>query len=180
LRTVVDEVLLLVKHELTRSNTTYTIKIPDDLPHVHLDLSKFEQVLINLIINAVHAMSDSDERKIEIRARSESLEDVVKNEGARKYEVFRTGDRVIILEIVDTGSGIDKKDSSRLFDPFFTTKATGKGTGLGLSVVRKIVNLHGGEITIKNRTLHRGAVARIILPTRLDTTKVSVSSKESK
>lgn len=180
LRIVVDEVLLLVKHELTRSNTICKINIPDDLPHVHLDLSKFEQVLINLVINAVHAMSDSDDKTIEIRARSESLEDVVKNEGARKYEVFRTGDRVVILEIVDSGSGIDKKDVSRLFDPFFTTKATGKGTGLGLSVVRKIVNLHGGEITIKNRSLHRGAIARIILPTKLDTGKVSVKSKESK
>ncbi|MCG8602147.1 MAG: ATP-binding protein, partial [Verrucomicrobiales bacterium] len=178
LQNVMDDVLLLVKHELTRSNTTVSLSIPDDLPHVFLDLSKFEQVLINLIINAVHAMENTRKAKLEIRARCESLDDVVKNEGARKYEVFRSGDRVVILEIVDNGSGIDKKDASRLFDPFFTTKATGVGTGLGLSVVRQIVKLHGGEITIRNRQLHRGAIVRIILPTKLETTRVSL--KQSK
>lgn len=180
LKDVIDEVLLLVKHELTRSNTTVKVEIPDDLPLVYLDRSKFEQVLINLIINAVHAMKESEESKLEIRARSETLEDVVKNQGARKYEVFRSGDKVVILEIADNGSGIDKKDLTRLFDPFFTTKATGVGTGLGLSVVRKIVNLHGGEITLRNRTLHRGAVARIVLPTKLETGKVKTQSKKTK
>lgn len=177
LKLVIDDVLLLVKHELTRSNTKVKISIADDLPHVFLDLSKFEQVLINLIINAVHAMSKSVSPLLEIRARSESLESVVKNEGARTREVFRSGDRVVILELVDNGSGIEKKDVNRLFDPFFTTKATGKGTGLGLSVVRKIVELHGGEISIRNRQINKGAIARIILPTKLETGKVKTKVK---
>lgn len=176
LKLVIDDVLLLVKHELTRSNTKVKISIADDLPHVFLDLSKFEQVLINLIINAVHAMSKSASPLLEIRARSESLESVVKNEGARTREVFRSGDRVVILELVDNGSGIEKKDVNRLFDPFFTTKATGKGTGLGLSVVRKIVELHGGEISIRNRQISKGAIARIILPTKLETGKVKTKA----
>lgn len=177
LKLVIDDVLLLVKHELTRSNTKVKISIADDLPHVFLDLSKFEQVLINLIINAVHAMSKSASPLLEIRARSESLESVVKNEGARTREVFRSGDRVVILELVDNGSGIEKKDVNRLFDPFFTTKATGKGTGLGLSVVRKIVELHGGEISIRNRQINKGAIARIILPTKLETGKVKTKGQ---
>ena len=177
LKPVIDDVLLLVKHELTRSNTKVKISIADDLPHVFLDLSKFEQVLINLIINAVHAMSKSASPLLEIRARSESLESVVKNEGARTREVFRSGDRVVILELVDNGSGIEKKDVNRLFDPFFTTKATGKGTGLGLSVVRKIVELHGGEISIRNRQINQGAIARIILPTKLETGKVKTKGQ---
>lgn len=169
---VIDEVLLLVKHELTRSNTKVNVRIEKDLPLVFLDMSKFEQVLINLIINAVHAMAGVESKLIKIRARSESLEEVVKNQGARKREVFRSGDRVVILEIIDNGHGIAPSDANRLFDPFFTTKATGVGTGLGLSVARRIVELHGGELTLENREKDPGAVARLILPTKLETAKV--------
>lgn len=169
---VLDEVLLLTKHELTRSNTQVTVKIEDDLPMVFLDMSKFEQVLINLIINAVHAMADASARQLTIRARAESLEDVAKNEGARTREVFRRGDRVVILEIIDTGCGIAPSDTGRLFDPFFTTKATGLGTGLGLSVARRIVELHGGQLTLRNRARQRGAIARLTLPTKPGTGKV--------
>lgn len=169
---IVDEVLLLVKHELTRSNTKVNLRIEKDLPPVFLDVSKFEQVLINLIINAVHAMDGVSAKQLKIRARSESLDDVVKNEGARKREVFRSGDRVVILEIHDQGHGIDPADANRLFDPFFTTKATGLGTGLGLSVARRIVELHGGELTLENHEKEPGAVARIILPTKIETGKV--------
>lgn len=178
LKNIVDEVLLLVKHELTRSNTQVEVKIPDDLPHVYLDLSKFEQVLINLIINAVHAMKKTRKPQLVITARSDSLDSVVKDEGARKIEVFRSGDRVVILEIADNGTGIKNQDASRLFDPFFTTKPTGLGTGLGLSVARKIVELHGGEVTLLNKESGKGAIARLILPTKLETGKVDTSQKK--
>lgn len=177
LNALVDEVLLLTKHELTRSNTRVSVHVPRNLPPVLLDLSKFEQVLINLIINAVHAMGKADEPHLQIRARSESLQSVVKNQGARKFEVFRDGDQVVILEVIDNGCGIQNKDSNRVFDPFFTTKATGVGTGLGLSVARKIVDLHGGELTLSNREDEQGAVARMILPTKMETTKVKTKSK---
>lgn len=177
---VIDEVLLLIKHELTRSNTKVTVKIDPNLPMVFLDMSKFEQVLINLIINAVHAMVDSEPRIIKIRVRSESLEDVIKNEGARTREVFRSGDRVVILEIIDNGCGIAPNDAGRLFDPFFTTKATGLGTGLGLSVARRIVELHGGQLFLRNRTGQRGTIARLILPTKLGTGKVRITSLGAK
>lgn len=180
LNRVIDEVLLLIKHELTRSNTSVTVKIEGDLPMVFLDMSKFEQVLINLIINAVHAMADTGPRQLKIRARAESLEDVAKNEGARTREVFRSGDRVVILEIIDNGCGIATSDAGRLFDPFFTTKATGLGTGLGLSVARRIVELHGGQLTLRNRTRERGAIARLILPTKPGTGKVRTRTKDPK
>ncbi len=171
---VIEEVLLLVRHELTRTTTNVTIDIEEDLPHVFLDMSKFEQVMINLVINAVHAMQNTPKAELLIRGRSERIKDVIKNQGARKYEVFREGDRVVILDIIDNGTGIDKGDVNRLFDPFFTTKATGLGTGLGLSVAKKIVALHGGNLTLTNREDGNGAVARLILPTEVDTGKVSL------
>ncbi len=77
--------------------------------------------------------------------------------------------------IIDNGSGIDKGHANRLFDPFFTTKATGVGTGLGLSVAKKIVALHGGSLTLENREDGKGARARLILPTQIDTGKVALA-----
>ncbi len=179
LGTVIDEVLLLINYELTRSHTSVKVTIDPDLPMVFLDMSKFEQVLINLIINAVHAMADSGVREVRIRARSEALDDVIKNEGARTRDVFRSGDRVVVLEIIDNGCGIAPGDAGRLFDPFFTTKATGLGTGLGLSVARRIVELHGGQLTLRNRSRERGAIARLTLPTRLETGKVRTTAKQA-
>lgn len=180
LHRIIDDVLLLVKHELTRANVKVNVRIEKELPLVFLDLSKFEQVLINLIINAVHAMAGSESKVLKIRARAESLETVVKNEGARKREVFRSGDRVVILELFDNGTGIAPADAGRLFDPFFTTKATGMGTGLGLSVARRIVELHGGELSLENRGKEPGAVARLTLPTKLETAKVHTDSSGGK
>ncbi len=177
---IIDEVLLLVKHELTKSSVKVSVRIEKDLPLVYLDMSKFEQVLINLIINAVHAMSGTENRQIKIRARAEALETVIKNEGARKREVFRTGDRVVILEIIDNGCGIAPSDSNKVFDPFFTTKATGLGTGLGLSVARRIVELHGGQLSLVNRVKEQGAIARLILPTKLETGKVKTLTNPTK
>ena len=177
---IIDEVLLLVKHELTKSSVKVSVRIEKDLPLVYLDMSKFEQVIINLIINAVHAMSAMETRQIKIRARAEALDTVVKNEGARKREVFRTGDRVVILEIIDNGCGIAPSDSNKLFDPFFTTKATGLGTGLGLSVARRIVELHGGQLSLVNRVKEQGVIARIILPTKLETGKVKTVPNPTK
>lgn len=171
---IIDEVLLLAKHELVRSNVEVDISIEEKLPLVFLDTSKFEQVLINLVINALHAMEGASPKKLTIRARTEVLEDVPRNEGARKREIFRQGDRVVVMEILDTGSGIASSDSTRIFDPFFTTKATGKGTGLGLSVARRIVELHDGLLKLENRLDGHGAIARLVLPTKLGTGHVRI------
>ncbi len=158
-------VLLLMRHEITKASVKVEEYFEKSPAWIRVDRNKFEQVLINVMINAIHAMADNaGPRELTITVRSDSLDEVARNEGARTARHFRSGDRVVIIEVKDNGSGIRKEDIGKVFDPFFTTKATGKGTGLGLSVVRKIVELHQGVITLRNRLLERGAVMQITLP----------------
>ena len=72
---------------------------------------------------------------------------------------------MIIIEVLDTGDGIDEKIKDELFDPFYSTRSTGDGTGLGLSVTQSIVEMHRGIVTLENREDQQGACARLIFPT---------------
>jgi signal transduction histidine kinase len=83
--------------------------------------------------------------------------------GVRGTDSFQVGQRAIVIEVEDTGTGIDENCRPRLFDPFFTTKAPGKGTGLGLAVCKSIVGLHGGTIRIGNKEGGGGARATVVL-----------------
>ncbi len=76
---------------------------------------------------------------------------------------------MIITEVQDTGKGIPEEHLARIFDPFFTTKPTGVGTGLGLSVVKKIMDLHGGAIDIRNRPLG-GVMVTLLMRAPLEKT----------
>ena len=159
---LIEQSLLLVRHELTKGGVNVDIEFEKALPQVMIDGAKFEQVLVNLFINATHAMSKTARPKLEVRVFSEKLEEVPRDEGARTAHHLRSGDEVLILEVKDNGCGISDENLQKIFDPFFTTKATGIGTGLGLSVVRKIIELHGGTISLRNRLLG-GVSVKIIL-----------------
>ncbi|MCB1230715.1 MAG: PAS domain-containing protein [Verrucomicrobiae bacterium] len=159
---LIEQSLLLVRHELTKNGVNVDIEFEKELPKVMVDGAKFEQVLVNLFINAIHAMAKSDRPKLEVLVYSEKLDQVPRDEGARTAHHLRSGDEVVILEVKDNGCGISEANLRKIFDPFFTTKATGLGTGLGLSVVSKIVELHGGAIRIRNRLLG-GVTVRIML-----------------
>ncbi|MBI5201542.1 MAG: response regulator [Elusimicrobia bacterium] len=95
------------------------------------DAVGLQQVFLNLIVNAAHAMASSPVRRLEI----ERIE----------------AERRMLLRFKDTGEGISEENLQRLFTPFFTTKPSGKGTGLGLSICRRIVGQHGGEIRVESR-----------------------------
>ncbi len=150
---LVEHALLLVRHELKKNSVGIDLLFEDDLPDLKIDSAKFEQVLVNLLINAVHAMNDTAHPKIEIEVTSSKLVGVERDEGMRSAQHLRDGDDVVVLKLKDNGSGISEENLQKIFDPFFTTKSTGVGTGLGLSVVRKIVELHNGWIEIGNRLL---------------------------
>ncbi len=144
---IVDSCLPFLRHELTRDRIKLIVDQADDLPDMMVDVQKFEQVVINLAINAIHAMVDGG-GELKLRTRWKVLKGMSSDDGRRTREHLRNGDTVTVLEIEDTGPGIPKENLSRVFDPFFTTKATGEGTGLGLSICKKIIELHHGLIRI--------------------------------
>lgn len=112
-----------------------------DLPEVECILSQINQVVMNLLVNAAHAIEEFG--KITIRTRHQ-------------------GDTVT-LEVEDTGKGISGEHLNRIFEPFFTTKGIGKGTGLGLSLSFNIIKKHNGEIEVHSQP-GQGTRFRITLP----------------
>jgi signal transduction histidine kinase len=136
---MVEQSLLLVKHELDKSRVTLVKKFADTLPPLMLDRFKTEQVLVNLFTNAIHAMPDGGMLTVKT--------------GLRPLAGGAAGNhkRAVVVEVDDTGTGIPKDKLEKIFDPFFTTKPTGKGTGLGLSVARQLIEMQRGRIEIRNR-----------------------------
>ncbi len=146
---VISDALALVEYPLRQARVNLIQEIDGDLPHVSVDSTKMEQVLVNLMINAMHAMNGGG--TLTVRAFSRILSGVKRDEGVRTAGHLREGDRIVRIEVDDTGTGIDEAIMSKLFDPFFTTKPTGTGTGLGLAVCRRIVELHSGILELENR-----------------------------
>ncbi|MGK0190444.1 MAG: signal transduction histidine kinase [Verrucomicrobiales bacterium] len=159
--TLLKSALLLVEHELKSRSITVVEDLESPLPNLRVDPRKMEQVIINLIMNAAHAMDGKTTKVLTLKTSSAVMEGIAPNPGARTREHLRSGDKVVTICIEDTGGGIPADALSKIWDPFFTTKATGIGTGLGLSVTRKIMELHQGQITLENT--ENGAVAKITL-----------------
>ena len=162
LNTVLEESLLLVKYELSKKNISLDKQLDDELPDVELDRNKMKQVFINIFMNAVHAMNKDG--TLTVKTYSTQLTKELYNLHCKNTKHFKTGDKAIIVEIEDTGTGIPEDKIDKLFEPFFTTKPTGIGTGLGLSVTRNIIDLHKANISIMNRKAG-GASVSIIFKT---------------
>src|SRR6266850_2832263 len=116
------------------------------LPEVFGDRHGLQQVVLNLVTNAAHAVADNP------------------RERPREITVSTWFDGQVHLRVADTGPGIPDEIAPSLFTPFFTTKEPGKGTGLGLSITYSIVESHGGQITLEPRGPRGGAAFRVDLP----------------
>jgi signal transduction histidine kinase len=139
---IVEEALRLVGHELRQRNIQVSKNLAVDIPSVAVDANKVQQVLINVLMNAAHAIDRNGE--IHVSCGIQTLDDDV------HAKSLNAGDRVLALRIRDNGPGISEDDREKLFDPFFSTKPVGEGTGLGLSVSRNIIELHRGALDIRN------------------------------
>lgn len=155
----VTDILYDLRHLIERligENIKLDVVHGRDLGFAKVDHGQFEQVIINLAVNARDAMPDGGILTI----RTANLRQ--KRELRRGHEVMPVGDYVLI-ELVDTGIGIPKENLSRIFDPFFSTKELGSGTGLGLSTVYGIIKQTGGFVFV-NSTPGQGTAFAIYLP----------------
>jgi PAS domain S-box-containing protein len=130
--------------------------LADDLWTIKAAPNQIDQILMNLAINASDAMPDGGSLTIETK------NIVLDQEYFSFHTIVRPG-RYVLIEVSDTGTGMDKETASHIFEPFFTTKGPGKGTGLGLSVVYGIVEQHGGIIICDSKP-SKGTTFRIYFP----------------
>lgn len=144
---VLDTTLGLVSYELTKNKVNVIQNLNPDLPEIVADPNQLQQVFMNLIMNALHALEDSsDERNLTIISKIK--------DGRKDF---------LQLIFEDSGPGIPADILPKIFDPFYTSKPKGKGTGLGLSVSFGIIKEHGGDIYAEN-TGSKGARFIIDLP----------------
>lgn len=141
LNSTVEQALRLVRHDFVRNRITVDKDLGENLPHVKLNRTKIEQVFINLFINAVHAMPHGGTISVRTYVRQTSI----------GHNATEGAGAAVVAEVADTGTGIPQEILTKIFEPFFTTKPAGVGTGLGMCVVKNIVELHGGTITMANR-----------------------------
>ena len=139
--TAIESVLSMVGQQFKKNHITLTCDLDNTLPNCLMDSRRIQQVLVNLIMNSVHAVGNKG--KIAITTRTK------KNH--------------VLIEIEDDGPGINKEILDKIFNPFFSTKEPGQGTGLGLSVSYGIIREHDGEIRVQS-TPGQSTCFTIILP----------------
>jgi signal transduction histidine kinase len=160
---VLEESSLLVKYELSKNNISLDKQLENELPDIKLDRNKMKQVFINIFMNAIHAM-DKD-GTLTVKTSSCQLPKDLYSLHCKSTKHFKAGDKVVIVTVEDTGTGIPEDKIDKLFEPFFTTKPTGIGTGLGLSVTKNIIDLHKAAIYILNRKAGGASVSIIFKAT---------------
>ncbi|MDZ7779150.1 MAG: ATP-binding protein [Gemmatimonadota bacterium] len=146
-------------------------EVAPDTPEVVMNAHRFEQVLVNLVLNALDAMEGGEGPVLRVRAYGAAGEvgelpsrregdppgvnymhrrRVSRDEGGRGVDPVFLAERVAVVEVQDSGPGIAEEHLEQIFDPFFTTKELGKGTGLGLSICARLVEGMGGRIEAGN------------------------------
>ena len=167
LNNVIEQTLQLVRHELALKRIHLVKQFGPQLPSVAVDKTQLQQVFVNIFVNAIQAMTP--EGTLTVRTYAKQLTETSHFEGLRRVAPFWVGDRAVVAEVDDTGTGIPEEHLARIYDPFFTTKPTGVGTGLGLPVSKKIIELHGGSLDVKN--MQAGGVrVTIMLKAQRETT----------
>ncbi len=129
LNQIIEEGLYFLESRCVKEGIKVVRKLDEDLPEVTADPAQMTQVLVNVIVNAIQAMPQGGLLTIQTKSKGKS----------------------VLLDIADTGIGMEEKELKKIFLPFYTTKDVGKGTGLGLAVVHGIVTSHGGSIRVDSK-----------------------------
>jgi len=165
LTALIDKTLDLAHLMIKNKDIFVNINLPDDPVYADIDPNRFQQVLLNILSNAI----DGIEGRGKIEILLEVLDKISASERALLDLEFAGGEQpvgFIRLRVRDNGMGIDKRDLKHVFDPFFTTKEPGKGTGLGLSVSLQLIKEMKGSLSIESER-GTGTVVTILLPRRV-------------
>ena len=141
---IINEIILLLEHELLSHRSVLRLQLGTELPLVLVDRIQIQQVIINLMMNGLEAMSSVTDRPRELTIRSQRDD----------------ADRVLVA-VQDSGVGIETEHMDRLFNAFFTTKPT--GMGMGLSICRSIIDAHDGKL-FASRNSGAGVTFNFMLP----------------
>ena len=154
LAALIADAVMLLGPEAARGQVRVEVDVADDLPKVIAVRDHLHQVVLNLLLNAIHATARPAREgapraagHVRLRARAEAID----------------GESGVTVEVSDDGCGIRAEDLERIFDPFFTTKGPDQGSGLGLMISHRIVLDHGGRIEVESLE-GRGATFRVRLP----------------
>jgi PAS domain S-box-containing protein len=145
LNDVIDQVILLIQREVLNHRVSLRLELAPALPPVLGDRVQLQQVIMNLLVNGIQAMTSVTDRPRELVVRSQ-----------------RDGDEQVLIEVRDTGVGIPSDNINQLFNAFLTTKQN--GMGMGLSICRSIIEAHGGRIWASDNA-GPGAILQFTLPT---------------
>jgi two-component system NtrC family sensor kinase len=148
---LVEEVISLSTQRARYSSVTVNTNLDQNLPQIPISSTEFQQVLLNLINNAMDAME--------------------KTGGTLDISTSQQNEDIFII-LKDTGPGIPEVNLSKIFDPFFTTKPVGKGTGLGLSICYGIIKKMGGQISVQS-AVNKGTTFTIQIPIKKQKPKSS-------
>jgi signal transduction histidine kinase len=142
---LVRETLTMIDLDLRTQRVLVTTDLCNGLPQLSGDRGQLQQVFLNLISNAIEAMSSITDRVRDLRVRTDVVEESSE----------------VVVTVEDSGTGLDGKDKDRIFEPFFTTKST--GTGVGLTICRVIIESHGGSL-LASANKPYGTIFRVTLP----------------
>ncbi|MEO8512369.1 MAG: ATP-binding protein [Ignavibacteria bacterium] len=138
---LIEEIVNNTKYSIGNKDVEVKKSLDKELPNVFVDKAQIEEVISNLVINAIQAFTEEGEVAVKTRTNSAS----------------------IYIDVIDNGPGIPKENLEKIFRPFFSSKGFGKGTGLGLSIVKRIIDEHRGTIKVRSQ-VGKGTTFTISLP----------------
>jgi len=140
---LVDDIIARSKYSIGKKDVVIKRVFDKDLPQIKVDKAQIDEVITNLVVNAIQAFTAPGEVTVKTKTNSNS----------------------IYIDITDNGPGIPKENLEKIFRPFYSSKGYGKGTGLGLSIVKRIITEHGGSVMVRSQ-VGKGTTFTISLPVR--------------
>ena len=168
---IIQEVLAIAQAELQRNRVSLKTECAEDLPMVIGDKIQLQQVILNLVVNAIEAMSGVSEGSRELCVSSQRVSDIPGEAGTNAVEgntLTESESASVLVGIRDSGPGLDSTQLQRVFETYYTTKS--QGMGMGLAISRSIIQAHGGRLWAMANA-PRGAVFQFTLPLRVESTE---------